>query len=650
MMRRVPEVLDCWFESGSMPFAQVHYPFENADWFEHHYPGDFIVEYIGQTRGWFYTLHVLATALFDRPAFRTCVSHGIVLGDDGLKMSKSLRNYPDPMEVFDTLRRRRDALVPAVVADPARRRLLGHRGRASATPSARCCCRCGTRGTSSPSTPTPPATTASGAARTRAEHVLDRYVLAKTRELVDDVTRGDGRLRPVRRLRRGAVVPRRADQLVRPPQPRPVLGRRRRRHRHAAHRARRARARRRAAAAAVDRGDLRGLTGAHAAACTSPTGPTPTSCRPTPSWSSAMDQVRDVCSAALSVRKANGLRVRQPLASLTVAVPGRRRAGAVRRPHRRRGQREARSSSPTTSAPVAGQVLQVVPAALGPRLGKQTQQVIKAVKAGDWTPRRRRGRRRRALLEPASTRCSWSPTATGRAPTLGRRQRRRRARHRRHARARAGGPGPRPGPPGAAGPARRRPGRHRPHRAVVTRRADVGRRRARPRGADRRRDAGVDRSTTDDDPASATPPEIDRRAWRSSPAVRSTALERLPASPDEARRPHGRAEEGRQTKAARAKKVRTGQGRRRPPRRRAATTAPAEGAGQEGAGRRPRRPRRPATARPDIPAPRGTTKDGIAYTKDFDVKFLKAQHDLLLAERARRSPARPSGSRTRPTR
>src|SRR5262245_44501196 len=102
MMRRVPEVLDCWFESGSMPFAQVHYPFHNRDWFESHFPGDFIVEYTGQTRGWFYTLHVLATALFDRPAFRTCVSHGIILGEDGLKMSKSLRNYPDPMEVFDT--------------------------------------------------------------------------------------------------------------------------------------------------------------------------------------------------------------------------------------------------------------------------------------------------------------------------------------------------------------------------------------------------------------------------------------------------------------------------------------------------------------------------------------------------------------------
>ena len=100
-MRRVTDVLDCWFESGSMPYAQVHYPFENREWFESHYPGDFIVEYIGQTRGWFYTLHVLATALFDRPAFRNCVSHGIVLGDDGRKMSKSLRNYPDVAEVFN---------------------------------------------------------------------------------------------------------------------------------------------------------------------------------------------------------------------------------------------------------------------------------------------------------------------------------------------------------------------------------------------------------------------------------------------------------------------------------------------------------------------------------------------------------------------
>ncbi len=76
-------------------------PFENEDWFLHHFPADFIVEYIGQTRGWFYTLHILATGIFDRPAFENCISHGIVLGSDGNKMSKSLRNYPDVREVFD---------------------------------------------------------------------------------------------------------------------------------------------------------------------------------------------------------------------------------------------------------------------------------------------------------------------------------------------------------------------------------------------------------------------------------------------------------------------------------------------------------------------------------------------------------------------
>ncbi|MDF1603950.1 isoleucine--tRNA ligase [Nocardioides sp. YIM 152315] len=100
-MRRVPDVLDVWFDSGSMSFAQVHVPFENEEWFTHHFPADFIVEYIGQTRGWFYTLHILASGIFDRPAFENCISHGIVLGSDGNKMSKSLRNYPDVREVFD---------------------------------------------------------------------------------------------------------------------------------------------------------------------------------------------------------------------------------------------------------------------------------------------------------------------------------------------------------------------------------------------------------------------------------------------------------------------------------------------------------------------------------------------------------------------
>ena len=102
MMRRVPEVLDCWFESGSMPFAQVHYPFENRDWFETHSPADFIVEYVAQTRGWFYTLLVLSTALFDKPPFKNVICHGVVLDEHGQKLSKSLRNYPDPVELFKT--------------------------------------------------------------------------------------------------------------------------------------------------------------------------------------------------------------------------------------------------------------------------------------------------------------------------------------------------------------------------------------------------------------------------------------------------------------------------------------------------------------------------------------------------------------------
>lgn len=100
-MRRITDVLDCWFESGSMSFAQYHYPFENKETFEQHFPCDYIVEYIGQTRGWFYLLHVMATALFDKPAFKNVICHGIVLGSDGQKMSKHLRNYPDVNGVFD---------------------------------------------------------------------------------------------------------------------------------------------------------------------------------------------------------------------------------------------------------------------------------------------------------------------------------------------------------------------------------------------------------------------------------------------------------------------------------------------------------------------------------------------------------------------
>ena len=103
MMRRVGDVFDCWFESGSMPYAQVHYPFENKQWFTEHFPADFIVEAMDQTRGWFYTLMVLSTALQNKPAFKNCMCTGLLMAEGGQKLSKSLRNYPDPSEVLDSM-------------------------------------------------------------------------------------------------------------------------------------------------------------------------------------------------------------------------------------------------------------------------------------------------------------------------------------------------------------------------------------------------------------------------------------------------------------------------------------------------------------------------------------------------------------------
>lgn len=98
-LKRVPEVFDCWFESGSMPYAQVHYPFERRREFEDCFPADFIAEGIDQTRGWFYTLLVLSTALFGKPPFKNLIANGLVLAQDGQKMSKRKKNYPDPMEI-----------------------------------------------------------------------------------------------------------------------------------------------------------------------------------------------------------------------------------------------------------------------------------------------------------------------------------------------------------------------------------------------------------------------------------------------------------------------------------------------------------------------------------------------------------------------
>ena len=249
-MRRIPDVFDVWFDSGSMPYAQVHYPFENADWFDTHFPGDFIVEYIGQTRGWFYTLHVLATALFDRPAFKTCVAHGIVLGNDGQKMSKSLRNYPDVTEVFD--RDGSDAMRWFLMASPI---LRG--GNLIVTEQG---IREGVRQVLLPfwNAYTFLALYApkKGTWRTDSTHVLDRYILAKLAAAARRSDRVDGRLRHLRRLRRAASVHRGADELVCAAVAFAVLGRGSRRHRHAAHRAGGDRPAGRAAAAADHRGDL----------------------------------------------------------------------------------------------------------------------------------------------------------------------------------------------------------------------------------------------------------------------------------------------------------------------------------------------------------------------------------------------------------
>jgi isoleucyl-tRNA synthetase len=384
MMRRVPEVLDCWFESGSMPFAQVHYPFENTEWFEHHHPGDFIVEYIGQTRGWFYTLHVLATALFDRPAFSNCVSHGIVLGDDGQKMSKSLDNYPDPKEMFDT--HGADAMRWYLLSSPI---LRGNDGMVTET---------GLRDTvrhvllplwNSWYFLTLYANAAGyqGRSRTDSPHVLDRYVLAKTRSLVADLTESMdaydlfGACQLVRDhlealtnwyVRRSrsrfwegdtdaidtmhtvmAVLTRLTAPLL------PLISE------------------------AIHDG-LHSGSRADGASVHLTDWPTVDELPADDDLVATMDLVRDVCSATLSVRKAHQRRVRLPLSSLTVATPDASRltdfvdviADEVN---------VRRVDLVDDVASVATQHLQLVPSKLGPRLGKDVQQVIRAHKSGDWS-------------------------------------------------------------------------------------------------------------------------------------------------------------------------------------------------------------------------------------------------------------------------
>ncbi|MDT7608565.1 MAG: isoleucyl-tRNA synthetase [Pseudonocardiales bacterium] len=377
-MRRVPEVLDCWFDSGSMPFAQVHYPFENADWFKYHYPGDFIVEYNGQTRGWFYLLHVLATALFDRPAFSSCIAHGIVLGDDGLKMSKSKGNYPDVNEVFD--RDGSDAMRWFLMASPI---LRG--GNLVVTEQG---IREGVRQAILPLWNTwyflalyANAAGREGRIRTDSPHVLDRYMLAKTAELVDAVTEAQDRYDIAGAC---AIVRDHAEVLTN-------WYVRRSRERFwdgdqdaidTLHTVLELTARVVAPLLPLTAEAIwRGLTGGRSVHLTD--WPARGEMPHDTALVAGMDRVRQVASTALSLRKANKLRVRLPLTRLTVAAED----AALLAPFADILADEVNVKDVELSTEVRrfGRFELTVNARVcGPRLGGDTQKVIRAVKAGEW--------------------------------------------------------------------------------------------------------------------------------------------------------------------------------------------------------------------------------------------------------------------------
>ena len=389
-MRRVEDVLDVWFDSGSMSFAQVHYPFENADWFEHHFPGDFIVEYIGQTRGWFYTLHVLATALFDRPAFSSCISHGIVLGSDGNKMSKSLRNYPDVREVFD--RDGADAMRWFLMSSPI---LRG--GNLVVTEQG---IRDSVRQVMIPlwnswyffslyANAAGEGYDAGG--RTDSTHVMDRYILAKLREYVEESTREQD----------AYDIAGACDALQRFLDVLTNWYIRRSRERFWST----------AAALDVDAFDTlytvlevvsrvaapllplvteevwRGLTGERSVHLAD--WPEAQSLPVDPALVAAMDEVRDVCSAGSALRKAAGLRTRLPLGSLTVVVPDSRALSGfeaiVAEELNVKTVRLVDVDAPEAAAYAVEQRLTVNARAAGPRLGKDVQTAIKGSKTGDWS-------------------------------------------------------------------------------------------------------------------------------------------------------------------------------------------------------------------------------------------------------------------------
>ena len=392
MMRRVPDVLDVWFDSGSMSYAQVHYPFENADWFagtagtDPHFPADFIVEYIGQTRGWFYTLHILATALFDKPAFENCISHGIVLGSDGNKMSKSLRNYPDVREVFD--RDGADAMRWFLMASPI---LRG--GNLVVTEQG---IRDSVRQVLIPlwnswyflqlyANAAGDGYDATG--RADSTHPLDRYVLAKCRDYVEESTRAHDAYavaeaceatRTFLDVLTNWYIRRSRDRffdedpdafetlfvvletVCRVSAPLLPL---------------------------VSEEIWRGLTGGRSVHLTD--WPTLDELPADAALVSSMDVVRDVCSATSALRKARSLRTRLPLSALTVVVedPAALEGfeGIVADEVNVKSVRLLAADAPEAAAYGVEQRLTVNARAAGPRLGKQVQQAIKGSKSGEWS-------------------------------------------------------------------------------------------------------------------------------------------------------------------------------------------------------------------------------------------------------------------------
>jgi isoleucyl-tRNA synthetase len=373
-MRRIEDVFDVWFDSGSMPYAQVHYPFENREWFDDHNPADFIVEYIGQTRGWFYTMHILATALFDRPAFKTCVAHGIVLGNDGQKMSKSLRNYPDVTEVFD--RDGSDAMRWFLMASPI---LRG--GNLIVTEQG---IREGVRQVLLPlwnaytflSLYAPK----KGVWRTDSKHVLDRYILAKLAELRDDLTESldicdiSGACDELRqftealtnwyvRRSRSRFWEEDADAIDTLHTVLEVTGR--------------------LAAPLLPLATeviWRGVTGERSVHLTD--WPQANLLPKDPALVADMDLVREVASTGSSLRKAKKLRVRLPLPKLTVAVEDPQRLETFR--DLIADELNVKDVALTDDIAAYGRFELAVNAKVaGPRLGKDVQAAIKAVKAGE---------------------------------------------------------------------------------------------------------------------------------------------------------------------------------------------------------------------------------------------------------------------------